>query len=184
MPRIAYSILVATAVAVIAPAVSFAQKVGLRLGETFEGEIPATAEPKRAPKLTNSNNQMVVSTDVPVTLKAGQSFSAQVTVSGNKRRVAVAVKDSAGKRIAQTEEFLYTSNELTFEASASGTFNIVVISNRAGAFKLRVVPEGGEEDAEADARALEAKIRQLKQELSEAEAKLDALKKKSASKRQ
>jgi hypothetical protein len=182
MSRIASLIVVATATTLLTAPVSFAQKVGLRLGETFEGEIPATAERHK----TQGKNapRSVVHTDVPVTLKAGQSYAAQVTVSGSKRKVALALNDPAGKRIVRIDEFLDTSNELTFEASVSGTFKVAVISDQAGAFKLRVVAEGGAEDVEADARALEAKIRQLKQELSEAEAKLDALKKKSASKRQ
>ena len=182
MSRIAYLIVVATATTFLLPAVSFAQKVGIRLGETFEGEIPATAERHK----TQGKNapRTVVHTDVPVTLKAGQSFSAQVTVSGSKRKVALALNDPAGKRIVRIDEFLDTSSELTFEASVSGTFKIAVISDQVGAFKLRVVRVGGDGDVEPDAQALEAKIQQLKQELSETEAKLDALKKKSASKRQ
>ena len=62
----------------------------------------------------------------------------------------------------------------------TGLSHIVVISDQVGAFKLRVDPEGGDDAVEPDAEALKAKIRRLKQELSEAEAKLEALAKPAA----
>jgi hypothetical protein len=120
-----------------------------------------------------------------VNLKAGQNLLVQVTLAGNPtRRVAVALKDPAGDQVALSAVLEVKQTELKVEANATGKYDIVVISDQIGAFKLHLVPEAGEEgDDEPDIKALEDKIQQLQQELSEAQAKLKALKKKPTAKR-
>ena len=96
-----------------------------------------------------------VPAEVPVKLKAGQNLSVQVTVTGNTRKVAVALKDPEGNQVVRSEILSVKKTELKFEANASGMSKIVVLSDQIGGFKLRVVSEAGEEgDDEPDVKAL------------------------------
>jgi len=184
MARIASLIVVATASTLLTTAFGLVLGDSLEMGVPFNGEIPAKA--KRAEVVFKKGGGInkkggrsipVVSTELPLNLKAGQKFSIQVTVSGPEtRKAGLALKDPSGEAVALTE-LLPKSNELTIEAGASGLSRIVVYSDLVGAFKLRVDPEGGDDAAEPDVEALKAKIQRLKQELSEAEAKLEALEK-------
>jgi hypothetical protein len=185
MTRNASMIVAVTSATLLATVFGLALGDGLELGVPFNGEIPAKSKRsevifKKTPQAKGKAVE-VVSTELPVNLTAGQKVSIQVKVSGPEtRKAALALKDTAGKQVALTQQLLPRSNELAFEASATGLSHIVVISDQVGAFKLRVDPEGGDDAVEPDAEALKAKIRRLKQELSEAEAKLEALAKPAA----
>lgn len=168
------------------PSISAGPQGGLKLGQPFQGEITGASQPKTVLSETKKkfgrlsgfmmpNGRAV---EIPIQLKAGQALTVSVTVLGNDRQVGLILRDPTGQQIAISNSAELKSNELLVEeVAASGTYKIVVVSDQIGRFTLRAdsAAEPGDVGVDEDADALRAKIQRLKQELAEAEAKLNAL---------
>jgi hypothetical protein len=183
--------LAALAAALLVSATGSAQRSKtLKLGEKFAGELSGkrTALPKIAPKMRGKfggkgkggrrGSNLGFGKKLPVSLKAGQSVSISATVAGAGRNVLLVLLDPTGEVVGHTA-FKETTARLDIEeVNATGRYEIVVFSDKSGNFTLRATGPS----AEADAEALEKRIKELKEELKELETKLKALKAKSGKK--
>jgi hypothetical protein len=160
-------------------------------GGTFQGEIPTSAIAKsRAEWYTARGVEVTmgrlsseyVATQVPITLKAGQSFTCSAVVTGTGRQVFLALINPAGRYVARNQGWGVKTTELQVEElSTSGTYKIEVWSDQVGSFTLKTASGSDGDDEDRD--QLEAKIERLEQELATAKAKLKALKASSAVKK-
>jgi len=140
----------------------------------IEGEIGG--EPIGFIWYGNSGASFLYMTEIPVTLKAGESISVAAYVTGDGRKVITSLKDPKGKVIggSKTREDKSAKFEMQ-EVNATGKYTIVIGSDLIGQFRVKVT--GGQLEDHSEA-ALEAKIKQLKADLAAAEAELKALKEK------
>jgi hypothetical protein len=156
-------------------------QTGLQLGEKFEGEITGEKKFIKGLLAPSGNRLRAYTAEIPVTLKAGQKLFHTVTVTGKTRGVGVALRDPSGalvevagllkksRKKKQEQVFAASTAQLQVAAvSASGNFQIVVLSDQVGAFTL--LAKGPAE--KLGAAALEAKIKRLEQELEETRALL------------
>lgn len=144
------------------------QSGGLNLGEKLEGELTANSK-----KILVAQNDWHFSTEMLVSLKAGQSISISATVIGKDRLVTLFLADPTGKNLANSRSTGKTGQLNFEEVSATGKYTIMVGSNLIGPFTLRVTDPS---NADGDIKALETRIEQLRKELAAAESKLKALK--------
>jgi len=163
---------------------------GIKLGETFEGEIGKDQKLagywwlKGDKNPTNDPN--LYQAAIPVTLKAGQGITIAATAAGQDRFVGIRLVDPAGKRIKEDPDLDTTVSghetamtwvapkaaEITVkEVAASGKYTIVVVSNRVGGVTVKTSSPGEGESREA----LEKQLKDLKKKVEEVEAKLKAL---------
>jgi hypothetical protein len=94
------------------------------------------------------------------------------TVVGKDRKVAVVLIDPSGTAIDGTELRPKAARAKFEEVSATGTYRLVVVSDRIGAFTLKVT---GPPAPEADAAKLRKEIKELKALLAKKEEQLKAL---------
>jgi RNA polymerase sigma factor (sigma-70 family) len=147
----------------------------LKLGVDFKGEL-AVSTPWKSYSTGRRDDPLPwgYATEVPVTLKAGQSVTVSATVVGKDRDVGVALIDPAGRVAGTIRETLPVPARLTVEeVNASGKYTVAVVSSQIGPFTVRVT---GPSDEESDAKKLEERIKQLREDLADVEAKLKALK--------
>ncbi len=111
-----------------------------------------------------------------VKLKAGQSITLTATVLGVNRLVGVAIFDPAGRPIDATRDpsKAVKSTQLAVEeVNATGEYKVFVGSEKIGAYTLLArfsVPQ------EVELKQLERRLKQLKQEIADIEARLKTLK--------
>jgi len=163
---------------------------GIKLGEDFEGEVGGQkyvigsvgnyARAKfRTTNLGWGNGEGGFLTEVPVNLKAGQKVLVSVTVKGTDRKVSVVLADKAGEIVGFTKAPVKRAAQLAVdEVNATGPHVITVISDRIGAFTLRVDSPSDKSADKLDEKELKARIKKLKKELADLEEKLEALQEK------
>jgi len=167
---------------------------GIKLGEDFEGELGGEKQTvgvapsghwqgRRWGKLrmgfATDLSACAYVAEVSVTLKAGQKVVITATVKGTDRKVSVLLEDKNGEVAGYVKTPAKKEVELAIdEFNATGTYKVFVISDRTGAFTLRVDTPSGKGGDKLDEKALKAKIKALKKELAELEEKLEALQEK------
>jgi hypothetical protein len=190
MFRFVFPALVVVASALVVPVSAVAQSKTLKLGQIFKGELGGVKKQfKYRPPATNTAPLPIgrpgfcYAASVPIMLKAGQEVSITATVTGKTRIVGIECYDPQKKQVEKDEEGWTPTQFKTCtlhidEVSATGKFMIVVFSDQAGPFTLKVTNESEENDREA----IEAEIRNLRMRLAELEAKLKTLDEKSKKK--
>jgi hypothetical protein len=160
-----------TAAALLTPRAP-ADEGGITPGEPFKGEL---TEKKGYPWPPYVDTFTEFATEVPIKLKGGQKIALSATVVGANRKVSVGLMDPSGKMIATSKRSTAVKTvQLTVdEVNATGTYKIVVLSDKIGDFTLRAT---GPSDAELDATKLEEEIKELKALLAKKEEQLKALK--------
>jgi hypothetical protein len=113
--------------------------------------------------------------EVLIALEAAQSLSLSVSVHGDERKVLVWLYDPQGDEIVKTSFQVGTARIDRKEVPASGKYKIVIRSPHSGAFTL--LAKGPSKD-ESDEKVIDERIKELKKELADLEAKREALKKK------
>jgi hypothetical protein len=184
------------AVALWTAQTTVAQKAGkgLKLGEKFEGELGEQQKKPLGYKIEDLSAGGVSGVglymaSLPIRLKAGQELSIVAAVAGSDRYVGLQVFDPGQKRILvdskkQLEFERYhnrgqpvvvvSSKAAAFkieEVGATGTYTIVVASDRVGAFTVKATSTA----LEVDREALEQDLKEAKKRVEEIEAKLKAL---------
>ena len=102
-----------------------------------------------------------------------------MTVRGTDRKVSVVLADKSGEIVGFTKAPVKRSAQLAVdEVNATGPHVISVISDRIGAFTLRVDSPSDKSTDKLDVKALKAKIKAMKKEIAELEEKLEALQEK------
>jgi RNA polymerase sigma factor (sigma-70 family) len=147
----------------------------LKPGADFKGEL-GLSSPRKMYSTGRRDDPVLwgYAAEVPVTLKAGQSVTVSATVVGKDRDVGVALIDPAGRVAGTIQESVPFPARLTVEeVNANGKYTVAVVSSQIGPFTVRVT---GPSDEESDAKKLEEQVKQLRQELTEVEARLKALK--------
>jgi hypothetical protein len=113
-----------------------------------------------------------------VKLKAGQSVALSATVLGVNRLVGVAIFDPAGHPIDATrdpQKAIKSTQLVVEEVNATGEYKVYVGSEKIGAYTLLAkfaLP------ADVEQKQLEDRLRQLKMETADIEARLKTLKEK------
>lgn len=172
-----------------------ALSTGINVGEKFEGEFgkehkfPVSWRRKAMPFAVTPGDPNWYTGAIPITLKAGQGISVTATVTGTDRLVGMRVLDPQGKRIKEddlppaalknaqgeprgdTIVTPKTSDLAIKEVNASGKYTIIVVSNRIGGFTVQATSGSGDDDR----KSLEKRLKDLKKEVAEIEAKLKAL---------
>jgi hypothetical protein len=181
--------LLAVALLVLSAAQAQTSK-GIKLGEDFEGEVGGqkyhigspgnyAAAKFRTKDLGWANGEKGFLSEVPVNLKAGQKLVISVTVRGTDRRVSLVLADKSGEVVAFSKAPVKRSAQLAVEeVNATGPHVVAVISDRIGAFTLRVDAPSDKGGDKLDEKELKARIKKLKKELAELEEKLEALQEK------
>jgi len=174
MFRTVTAVVAVVAAALIGPPTR-ADEEAIKVGEKFEGEL---TEMKGYPHWPGYVDTFAgYAAEVPISLKAGQKLSITATVIGKGRKVSVCLLDPTRKIVAASaRSTAVKSVQLTAEeVNATGRYTIAVISDQIGAFTVQTAGPSAEK---LDEKALEDKIRQLKQDLKKAEDQLEALRKK------
>lgn len=145
----------------------------LKVGEPFKGEVTRKLEIPFWPGFVDTFS--AYGTEVPVKLVEGHKYTFTVSVKGEGRKVSVAVADPSGKILkASPRNTAVGSASVTYEeASLTGTFRVVVMSDGIGGFTLN---SSGPTPTDVTAKALEEEIAELKALLAKKEAALKAVK--------
>lgn len=164
-------LLVVISVAVPGANAAFAQRPApLQPGKKLEAELTEKMAGKYYDKVGFGNDGYL--TVLPVKLKAGQPIEITANVVGDKRRVVVWVVDSTNKEIAKSDIKDSSQSLKVKNANATGTYGVVIWSDRIGAFDLIAEFDGPEALTLAAAKA---KVESLKKELAAAEKELKKL---------
>jgi hypothetical protein len=145
----------------------------LKIGEPFKGELTKHTTVDRWPGVANPPAGPGLS--LPVRLKSGHKYTFTAEVKGEGRKVWLAVLNAEGQTV-KASHYLACPREVTVtyeEASTTGTFRVVVLSDMTGDFALRTT---GPSATEVTAKALEDDIAELKALLAKKEAALKELK--------
>jgi hypothetical protein len=108
-------------------------------------------------------------------LEEDKDYTITVTVKGTGRGVAVVLLDPSGDPCGGTVLKATTLKETFKKVNATGTYKLIVASDKIGGFTVKVT---GPPAAKPDLAALEAKRKRLQAELDELNAQIEALKKK------
>lgn len=152
-------------------------KKGLNASEPYEGSLGGEAASKVGGWFGQVQGWIGYTTEVPVTLKGGDSITVTVTVVGKGRTVIANLADPTGKLVGGSKQ-LRSEKTTTFtveEVSATGKYMIVIGSESIGDFKLTVT---GPAAQSLTIPALEEKLKRLEKEAEEVKARLEKLKEK------
>jgi hypothetical protein len=147
----------------------------VKQNEKFKGEIKGKKETVLGREEKSRVMRECYRGEVLITLEAAQSLSLSVTVHGDERIVLVRLYDPSGDLIVATDFEGGTVKIERKEVPASGKYKIVIYSPHSGAFTLLA---RGPSKEEQDEKTIDERIKELKKELADLEAKREALKKK------
>jgi hypothetical protein len=166
----------------LVPATGRAQ-TSLRIGKKFEGQVN---QPRV--QLSNVLGQVppgwsgfnggfnafafgYVAT-VPLRLKAGEAVSISATVTGADRKVQLILLDPSKTGVAFTQMAAKKTLLKSEEVNATGTYLVVVASDRIGPYQLLATKDDDKEDEES----IDDKIARLEKELGDLKRKRDSAK--------
>jgi|GEM_PF-2669832 len=142
----------------------------------FNGFYPVTAPNGVVVqyRLTNNVGAKYQATFV-LTLEENKDYTVTASVTGNGRGVCVVLVDPSGEAFGGTLLKPTTVKETFKKVNATGTYKLIVASDKIGGFSVKVTGPPG---AKPDLAALEAKRKRLQAELDAVNAEIEALKKK------
>jgi hypothetical protein len=156
---------------VLSPIRADDEDMELKSGIRKEGELNEKDESQ-----FNGFPVKVFAKEYSVNLRAGQSITMAATVLGKNRLVGIAIFDPAGRPIDATRDInkaIKATQLVVEEVNATGEYKVIVGSEKIGAYTLEAkfaTP------AEAETKAIEARLKALKTETETLEARLKALK--------
>jgi hypothetical protein len=139
----------------------------------IEGELAGEMRGTPWPEFVDSYYGYM--TEHPVTLKAGGKITVSASVTGEKRRVALALLDPSGKIVAATKRNtdVGATRLSVGEVSASGKYQILIVSDRIGAYALTA-----DYQLPVSEQTLQEAVDRAKKDLAEAEARLQEFRRK------
>jgi hypothetical protein len=126
-------------------------------------------------RLTNAAGTAKYQATFTLALEEDKDYTVTATVKGNGRSVCVVLVDPSGEAFGGTLLKATSVKETFKKVNATGTYKLIVASDKIGGFTVKVTGPPG---AKPDLAALEAKRKRLQAELDELNAQIEALKKK------